>query len=559
MSATVPAGEAAHADGTGGFGEQPGGLGQRLLAGIEKAGNRVPSPAILFLALCVGVIVLSQILDWLDVSVTSQVVDTASEATEQRQDGVSALPYADAPPDYEVETETFAVDGLLTGDGIRFMFTSFVPNFLGFTAMGVILVAMIGVGVAELSGLVGGLIRKLVSVSTPGSLTYIIVFVGIISSIAADAGYLVLIPLAATAFLSVGRHPLAGVAAGFGAVSAAFGVNILIVPADAVITDITNEAAALVDPGTQIDLVSNLYFGAGCTLFLTVIIALVTTRIIEPRLGRWDRGLADEDELAREEGPPVEPALEAKGLRHAGIAVLAVLALIALLTLPPGAPLRNPETGDIIGDSPFMSSLIVMISLAFLVAGIAYGRVVGTVRGSNDVLGMITKSWANLASLLFLFLLIAQFIAYFDFSNMAQVAAVALGDILEELDLGDVWLLLGIVVVTILVNFLIPAKIAKWAILAPIFVPLMLRLGVEPQAVLAAYRVGDSPTNVLTPLMPYFALMVVFAQRYQRDAGIGTVIALMLPYAFVLTLAWTAFFVVWFLLGIPVGPGWPIR
>ena len=547
--------ESTHVDGTGGFGETEGGFAQRALAWVEKAGNRVPDPAILFLAMCVGVIVLSQILDWINVSVTSEVV-VHDPAVDDSLDGVSSLPPAE---DYAVETETFEVQGLLTGDGIRFMFTSFVPNFLGFTAIGVILVAMIGVGVAELSGLVGGLIRKLVAVSRPATLTYIIVFVGILSSIAADAGYLVLIPLAATAFLSVGRNPLAGIAAGFGAVSAAFGVNVLIVPADAVITDITNEAAALVDPAAQIDLVSNLYFGIGCTLFLTLMVALVTTRIVEPRLGAWDRSLADEEELAREEGQAVDPALEAKGLRRAGIAVLVVLALIAALTLPPGAPLRNPDTGDIIGDSPFMSSLIVIISLAFLAAGIAYGRAVGTVKSSGDVLAMITKSWASLASLIFLFLLIAQFIAYFDFSNMAQVAAVWLGDILEELDLGDLWLLIGVIVVTVLVNFLIPAKIAKWAILAPIFVPLMLRLGIEPQTVLAAYRVGDSPTNVLTPLMPYFALMVVFAQRYQRDAGIGTVIALMIPYTLVLTVAWTLFFVAWYALGIPVGPGWPIR
>jgi aminobenzoyl-glutamate transport protein len=554
MSATA----AGHVDGTGGFGEGEGGFAQRALAWVERVGNKVPNPAVLFLGLCVGVIVLSQVLDWIGVHVTSEVIDPGS-AADHSQNGVSALPYGATPGDYPVTTETFTVRGLLTGDGIRFMFTSFVPNFLGFTAMGVILVAMIGVGVAELSGMVGGLIRKLVAISKPASLTFIIVFVGIVSSIAADAGYLVLIPLAATAFLSVGRHPLAGVAAGFGAVSAAFGVNILIVPADAVITDITNEAAALVDPGTRIDLVSNLFFGAGCTIFLTIVIALVTTRIVEPRLGRWDRSLADEEELAREEGQEHDPALEAKGLRWAGLAVLAVLAIVAALTLPPGAPLRNPETGDIIGDSPFMSSLIVIISAAFLAAGIAYGRVVGTVRGSDDVLGMITRSWASLASLLFLFLLIAQFIAYFDYSNIAQVVAVSLGDVLEKLDLGDLWLLLGVMVVTIAVNLVIPAKIAKWAILAPIFVPLMLRLGVEPQTVLAAYRVGDSPTNVLTPLMPYFALMVVFAKRYQRDAGIGTVIALMLPYTLVLTVAWTLFFVAWYLLGIPLGPGWPVR
>jgi aminobenzoyl-glutamate transport protein len=550
---------AAHRDGTGGFGEREGGFTQRVLAWIERSGNKVPNPAVLFLALCAGVIVLSQVLDWLGVSVKSEVVTPTQLGVEQHLDGVSSLPYDDAPEHYAVHTQTFAVEGLLTGAGIRFIFTSFVPNFLGFTAVGVILVAMIGVGVAEYSGLVGGLIRKLVAISTPSTLTYFIVFVGILSSIAADAGYLLLIPLAATAFLSVGRHPLAGLAAGFGAVSAAFSVNILIVPADAVLVDITNEAARLVDPSAQIDLVSNLYFGIGCTLFLTIVIALVTTRVIEPRLGAWDRGLADREELAREEGEEVDAALEAKGLRWAGLAALAVLAVIAALTLPPGAPLRNPETGEIVGDSPFMSSLIVIISLAFLAAGIAYGRAVGAVKGSSDVLGMIAKSWASLASLLFLFLLIAQFIAYFDYSNMAQVAAVELGDILEHLDLGHLWLLLGVMVVTILVTLVIVPKIPKWAILAPIFVPLMLRLGVAPQTVLAAYRVGDSPTNVLTPLMPYFPLMVVFARRYQRDAGIGTVIALMIPYTLVLTVAWALLFVAWYAIGIPVGPGWPIR
>jgi aminobenzoyl-glutamate transport protein len=558
MTAIAPE-PSSHVDGSGGFGEREGGFAQRMLAWIEKNGNRVPSPAVLFIGLCAAVIVLSQLLDWLNVSVTSEVVTPTDGELPEREDGVTSLPYDSATEDYEVQTETFAVTGLLTGEGIRFMFTSFVPNFLGFTAMGVILVAMIGVGVAELSGLVGGLIRKLVAISRPATLTYIIVFVGIVSSIAADAGYLVLIPLAAAAFLSVGRHPLAGIAAGFGAVSAAFSVNILIVPADAVVTDITNEAAALVNSDAQIDLVANLWFGIACTLFLTVVIALVTTRVIEPRLGKWDRSLADPEELAREEGQEVDAALEAKGLRRAGLAIAAVLILIMALTLPPGAPLRHPETGDIIGDSPFMSSLIVMISLAFLAAGIAYGRTVGTIKGSDDVLAMITKSWASLASLLFLFLLIAQFIAYFDFSNMAQVAAVWLGDILEEADLGDLWLLLGVLVVTLLVDLLIPAKIAKWAILAPIFVPLMLRLGVEPQTVLAAYRVGDSPANVLTPLMPYFALMVVFAARYQKDAGIGTVIALMIPYALVVTVVWVLFFLAWFALGIPLGPGWPVR
>jgi aminobenzoyl-glutamate transport protein len=234
------------------------------------------------------------------------------------------------------------------------------------------------------------------------------------------------------------------------------------------------------------------------------------------------------------------------------------LAIVLLLTLPSGAPLRNAETGDIIGDSPLMSSLIVIISASFLAAGLAFGRATGTIKSSEDALGMITKSWASLASLLFLFLLIAQFIAYFDFSNIAQVVAITLGDLLEDLSVANIFLLLGIILVTMVVDIIMPAKIAKWAILAPIFIPLMLRLGVEPQTVLAAYRVGDSPLNVITPLMPYFPLMVVFAARYQKDAGIGTVIALMMPYAIIVAVFWVAFFVLWFFLGIPLGPGWPV-
>jgi aminobenzoyl-glutamate transport protein len=541
--------------------QAPGGL----LGWVERAGNKVPNPAILFLGLIVAVILLSQVLDWAGVSTTTQVAKPPAVEVQQRDDAQTTVPSYELPGemvdggDYEIVEEKITVDGLLTADGIRFLFTSFVTNFLGFAAIGVILVAMIGVGVAEYSGLVAALIRKLVAVAPAGLLTYIIVFAGIISSVAADAGYLVLIPLAAVAFLSVGRHPLAGIAAGFGAVSAAFGINILITPADGVVTDITNESARLVDPSVNLDLTANLFFAIASVVLCTVLISLVTTRIIEPRLGTWDRAQADQDELAREGGEAVpDPALEAKGLRWAGLAALAVLAVVALLTLPSGAPLRNPETGDIVGDSPLMSSLIVIISATFLAAGLAFGRAVGTIKGSDDALGMITKAWASLASLLFLFLLIAQFIAYFDFSNIARVVAVELGNVLEQMDLAKVLLLLGIVVLTAVVNFIIPAKIAKWAIVAPIFVPLMLRLGVEPQTTLAAYRVGDSPTNVLTPLMPYFPLMVVFAARYQRDTGIGTVIALMLPYAIVLTVAWTAFFLLWFVIGLPLGPGWPV-
>jgi aminobenzoyl-glutamate transport protein len=534
-----------------------GGLAERMLGAVERAGNRVPNPAILFLGLIISVVLLSQVLDWAGVGVTSQVAEPPAAQVETTENSYDPPAQVDGE-DYKIQTERVEAKGLLTTEGISFMFTSFVPNFLGFAAVGVILVAMIGVGIAEYSGLIGALIRRLVAVSSPGSLTYIIVFVGIVSSVASDAGYLVLIPLAAAAFISVGRHPLAGVAAGFGAVSAAFSINILLTPADGVVTDIANEAAQLVDPTVNLDLVANLWFGIASTLFLTVVITLVTTRIVEPRLGAWKRADADPEELEREEGPGIDEAAEAKGLRWALYGLVAVLVVVLALTLPPGAPLRNAETGDIVGDSPLMSSLIVIISGCFLVCGLAFGRAAGTIKGSEDALGMITKSWASLASLLFLFLLIAQFIAYFDFSNIAQVVAISLGDVLEDLDLGAVVLLIGIIIATLVVDLIMPAKIAKWAILAPILIPLMLRLGVAPQTVLAAYRVGDSPINVLTPLMPYFPLIVVFAARYQKGAGIGTVIALMIPYAVIVAVVWVVFFIAWYLVGIPLGPGWPV-
>jgi aminobenzoyl-glutamate transport protein len=206
-----------------------------------------------------------------------------------------------------------------------------------------------------------------------------------------------------------------------------------------------------------------------------------------------------------------------------------------------------------------MDSLIVIISLIFYVAGYCYGRGAGTIGGSADVIESITKSWASLASLLFLFLLIAQFIAYFNFSQMAQVAAVKLGDVLEDMNIRAVWLLIGVIIVTMIVDLIIPAAIAKWALLAPIFIPLFIRLGVAPQTVLAAYRVGDSPVNVITPLMAYFPLIVVFVQRYQKSSGIGTVVSLMLPYVVILSIFWILFFVAWYLIGIPLGPGAPVH
>ena len=498
---------------------------QKLLDAVEQAGNKVPHPAIIFLAMSGIVIVLSHILHLLGVGVTYQVID---------------------PVTHQEHDQTTVVNSLLAADGIRFIITSAIRNFLGFTPVGVILVAMVGVGLAEEAGLINALIRKIVLVAPPRAITFIIVAMGVLSSVASDTGYLVLIPLGAAAFLSIGRHPIAGLAAAFSGVAGVFGVNLIITPIDGVLTEITNDAIHLLNPGYSIYLTANLCFSVLSSIVLCIACTVVTERVVEPRLGRYHS-----DEQVAETA--TQSAEEARGLRYALYALLCVLVVIALLALPAGAPLRNSTTGSLIGESPLMDSLIVLIMLAFLTTGLAYGRGAGTITALPQVMAAITKTFSGLGGLLFLFLVISQFLAHFNYSNLATVAAVHLADAVEHLNMGSLPLLIAFVVVTIVVGLIIPAAIAKWAILAPIFIPLFLKLNVAPELVLAAYRVGDSPINVVTPLMPYFGLIVVFAQRYQKDAGVGTIVAMMLPYAAVLYGVWTALLVLWYLLAIPLG------
>jgi aminobenzoyl-glutamate transport protein len=500
---------------------------QRFLDIVERVGNKVPHPSIIFLILIVGIVVLSHVFFLLGTSVNYQVVD---------------------PLTHEILDATTAVRSLISIEGRRFMLTSVIPNFLGFTAVGMVIVAMVGVGLAEETGLIRALIRKLVIISPPATLTYILVFAGILSSIAADAGYLVLIPLAAVAYQSVGRHPVAGLAAAFAAVGGAFGVNMLIKPVDGVLTEITNDAIHLVNPTLSIDLAANLFFSIASVVVLTLVIALVSDRFVEPRLGAW-QGPKMTD------GDNAISAQEQRGLKFALVGFLAVVLVFTLLTAPVGASLRDPLTGAIIGDTPFMNSLIVIVTSLFFGAGLAYGIGAGTITCTNDVVKAIVKTIGLLSELIFLLLIISQFVAYFSYTNLATVAAVQLGDLLQYADLGASTLLAAFVLVVFLVGILMPQIIPKWALFAPVFVPLFMRLGIEPDAVLAAYRVGDSPSNVINPLMPYFALIVTFVRRYDPAAGVGTVIALMLPYAGALLAVWTALLLAWHAFGIPFGPG----
>jgi aminobenzoyl-glutamate transport protein len=541
-------------------GEPKRGFVQRMLDGIERVGNKVPHPAIIFLGLCVLVIVLSAVLAAFDVSVTYDVVEPAPVPAEEQELGGSIEPDIVVPEDYEgadLETheETTEIESLLTTDGIRFIFASFVDNFAGFSVVAVVFIAMIGVGVAEAAGMMGALIRKLVAVAPPGSLTFIIVLVGGLSSVATDAGYLILIPLGAAAFLSVGLNPLLGIAAAYAGVSAGFAVNILLTPLDGLLTEVTNEAISLSDPDQTIDLTANLWFSIASTLFVALVITFVAQRITEPALGAY----ADTPAEGADEGADDVPAEEGRGLRFAVIGLLVTMVIVTLLTVLPDAPLRNPDTGSFFNDSPLMDSLIFIITLIFLVMGICFGVGARTFSSSVDVINGVEKAFAGLASLVFLLLLISQFIAYFNFSNMPTVAAVKMADFLENADIGAVWLLIGFVLAIVILDVIIPGSLPKWAIFAPIFVPLFLRLDVAPQTVLAAYRVGDSPANVITPLMVYLPFIVIVAQRYKRDAGVGTIISMMIPYTVVVLVAWLLFFVAWYLLGIPMGPGYPAK
>jgi aminobenzoyl-glutamate transport protein len=283
--------------------------------------------------------------------------------------------------------------------------------------------------------------------------------------------------------------------------------------------------------------------------------------MIEPRLGRYEPQPATTAEanapVAQSEAP--DPATEGRGLRFALFGFLGVLAVVVLATAPPGAPLRDPSTGQVIGNTPFMDSLLFIIAMFFLVSGICYGLGAGTFKGSNDVIAAVTRTFNGLGGLIFMLLLISQFIAYFNYTNLPSVAAIGLADLLERAAVPSLVLLIGFIVVILLLDFIIPGAIPKWAIFAPVFLPIFAKLGIGPQTVLAAYRVGDSPVNTLTPLMVYLPFIVTIAQRYVRTSGIGTVVAMMLPYALIMAVVWVILFVLWYLTGLPLGPGYPVR
>lgn len=500
----------------------------RALDGIERVGNRLPDPITLF-ALLAGLVL---VVSWL-----------------AHVGGVSAV--------HPGTGATVTPVNLLSADGLRRMLTEMVRNFTSFPPLGLVIVVIIGIGVTERSGLVAAALRRLVTAVPRSLLTAVLVFGGIMSNLAVDAGYVVLTPLGAMVFGAVGRHPIAGLAAAFAGVSGGFSANLLLTALDPLLSGLTTPAAQLVDPTYTVDATANYYFLIASTFLITLLGTVVTERFVEPRLGAW----------TAEDGTPGEPALEGltarerKGLRAAGLVFLATAVLVALLTVPTGGVLRNPEAADqpaLVQLRPFFDSIVPILMIVFLIMGIVYGRITGSIKSDRDVARMSSESVAVLGSYIVLAFAAAQFIAYFNWSNLGLILAIKGAGVLKGAGISGIPLLLAFIVVAAIINLFIGSASAKWAVMAPVFVPMLMLMGYSPEVTQAAYRVGDSATNIITPLMQYFPVIIAFAQKYDRKAGIGTLVATMLPYSVVFLLGWGLFFAIWLATGLPFGPGAPV-
>lgn len=499
---------------------------KKLLNNIEYIGNKLPHPVTIFLLFTLLVIVISHILYVLDVSVSFTGVN--SETGNREEMDVSAV-------------------SLLTGDGIAYIFTSVTENFTSFVALGPVLVAMLGVGVAEKSGYISALMTNTVTKAPRKFVTPIVVFMGVMSNVAASVGYVVLVPLGAIIFLGFRRHPLAGLAAAFAGVAGGYSANLLIGTNDPLLAGITTESAAILDPGYIVNATDNWYFMVVSTFLIVILGTLITDKVVEPRLGKYE----EFNEFGDTENDI--DSTQKKALTYANIAaVLTVVGILALVAWP-GAPLLG-EDNNIIG-SPFISSIIFIMMLIFLIPGIVYGAAVGKVKNDKDVVELMDGSIATMAGFIVLIFFAAQFVAFFNYSNLGTIIAVSGAGLLEALNINSYVILVLFIFITAIINLFIAADSAKWAIMAPIFVPMFMQLGIAPEISQVAYRIGDSSTNIISPLMPFFPLVVAFTQRYGKEYGIGTVISLMLPYSVIFIISWSILFVVWLLLGIPVGPG----
>ncbi len=506
----------------------------RFLDTVEWLGNLLPHPVTLFALLATAMVFVSGLFGWLGVSVTDP-----------------------RPGSEGVSIEAVS---LMNAEGVRMIFGNLVSNFVNFAPLGVVLVAMLGVGVAEKSGLLSALVRGIVLNAPKHLVTVALVFAGVISNTASEMGYVVLVPLGGAIFLALGRHPLAGMAAAFAGVSGGYSANLLLGTIDPLLAGITQEAARLIDPEYEVFATANWYFMIVSTFMITAVGSLVTIFIVEPKLGSYDDSRADPHVLDDSKMSPLRSD-EKKGLAMAGLAMLGVIGLIALLVVPENGVLRDPAAageGFLASSAPFFRSIVAWIFVFFLATGFAYGKVVGTMKNDRDVIDGMASAIATLGLYVVLVFFAAQFVAFFGWTNLGLITAIAGADFLQAIGLTGPLVFFFFIIMCGLVNLSLGSASAQWAVTAPIFVPMLMLIGYAPEVIQGAYRIGDSSTNIITPMMSYFGLILAWATRYDKKFGIGTLIATMLPYSIFYFVSWTILFFVWvFALGMPVGPGSP--
>ena len=488
----------------------------RFLNAIERIGNKLPDPFFLFIYLALFVMVLS----WIVYSMGVTVVHPGTG-------------------------EELPIKSLISGEGLQYILGSMLTNFTGFAPLGLVLTMMLGIGLAEKVGLLETAIKKSILNAPKALVTYAVIFIGILGNLASDAAFVLIPPLAAMVFFTVGRHPLAGLAAGFAGVGAGFTANIFIAGTDALLAGISTEAAKSIDDTIIVTPVDNWYFMIASVFVLSIVGALITEKLIEPRLGTYTGKVNKK----MEETSP----LEGKGLRNSLLAGIAYIGLVALVLFWPESPLRNAEGGII--PSPFLSGIIPIVLFFFLTVGTAYGVTVKKITSTKDIPKYMGEAMKDMSSYIVLIFAAAQFIAYFNWSNLGTWIAVNGAEFLTSMNLTGLPVVIGFTLLTGLLNLIIFSGSAQWALEAPIFIPMFMLLDYHPAFIQAAYRIADSSTNIITPLNPYILIVLAFMREYDKKAGLGTLIALMLPYSIIFLAVWIVLLLVFALTGIPFGPG----
>ncbi|MDP2560948.1 AbgT family transporter [Psychrobium sp. 1_MG-2023] len=492
----------------------------RFLNSIERVGNALPDPAIIFLSAMLIIWGLSALLS----QYTFGAIDPRTG-------------------------EAIIVHNLLTGDSLAGFLAGMVKTFTAFAPLGVVLVAMLGVGVAEHSGFINTGLKLMLKRTPKALLTPSIILIAIVSHTATDAGYVLVIPLAGVIFFAMGRHPLVGIAAAFAGVSGGFSANFIPSGIDPLLQSFTQSAAQIIDPEIAVNPLNNWFFTSASSIFIVLLGWYITDKIIEPRLAKTPidgdtSDLPTFDEITSK---------ERKGFYLASFVMVAGLALLAWASWSADSPLRGP-TGSLADfKAPLMQSIVPLIFLLFWIPGAVYGFTVGTFKTSKDMIDAMSKSMGSMAYYIVMAFFCSLFIAAFSQSNLGALLAIEGAEVLKAMALPSAVTVVGIIFLTGFVNLFVGSSSAKWALLGPVFVPMLMQLGISPDLTQAAYRIGDSSSNIITPLMPYFPLVVVYCQKYVKDTGIGTLIALMLPFSIAFMIGWTIFLLAYWALGIPLG------